>query len=120
MNDTTGNDTLRLERLREIFDDDHEAIAEVLAECSTYVRRAIGELALAVEAGDVAGARAAAHAIKGSCANVGATACERAALAVESAARAGVLPGDIASLRTLVDAFDVAIATYTAASDTKG
>lgn len=116
MDDFSIDETLRLERLREIFDDDREAIVDVLRECSRYVRGGVEELRRAREAGDATGVRRAAHGIKGSCSNVGAIACERAAKAIESAARDGNVPADLEPLRILVDGLDAAIARY-AASD---
>ena len=112
------DDTLALARLREIFDDDRESIVEILRECVEFVRRCLGELDAALARGDSAGVLRAAHSIKGSCGNVGAIACERAAAALEIASRDGALltPGAGALLR-LVDAFEAAVVRYASGGD---
>ena len=107
------DDTLQLARLREIFDDDRESIVELLRECVGYVRRSLGELDAALVRGDTTGVSRAAHSIKGSCGNVGAIACERAAAALEIASRgATATSADSARLGTLVDAFEAAVGRY--------
>ncbi|GAC1493971.1 MAG: hypothetical protein NVS1B2_09820 [Vulcanimicrobiaceae bacterium] len=109
------NDTLDLTRLDEIFDGDREAIGEILVECARYVGASIGELDRAARAGDAGGVVRAAHGIKGSCANVGALACEREAKAIESQARAGVLHPNLADdLVRHHGRLEAAIATYVA------
>ncbi len=107
------DDTLALARLREIFDDDRESIVEILRECVGYVRRSLGDLDEALARGDAAGVARAAHGIKGSCGNVGAIACERAASALEIASRnATATSADATRLGGLVDAFEAAVTRY--------
>ena len=112
MDDTPVDEILALARLREIFDDDREAIVEILRECSTYLRGSLDELTISVSSVDRAGVLRAAHAIKGSCANVGALACERAAARLESDVRGGSVPEDVSPLRRCIDDLEVAIERY--------
>ena len=113
------DDTLQLARLREIFDDDRESIVELLRECVGYVRRSLGELDAALARGDATGVSRAAHSIKGSCGNVGAIACERAAAALEMASRGATATAvDSARLAAFVDAFEAAVGRYARNADT--
>ncbi len=112
-------ETLDFSRLTEIFEDDREGIVDVLRACATYVRAAVVDLERLARAGDVEGVARAAHGIKGSCANVGALACERAASMVQSAARDGTIRAEVVRefARLLAD-LDAEIERYVAGGAT--
>lgn len=107
------DETLDLARLSDVFESDREAIVDVLRECSHYVRASVAELLTAARARDATGVSRAAHGIKGSCGNVGAIACERAASLVEAEARVGRVRLDLEEeFSGLLERLDLAIARY--------
>jgi two-component system sensor histidine kinase/response regulator len=104
---------LDIERLAEIFDDDRPAIVDLLREASASLHEALAELRAAAAANDVATVRRAAHAMRGTAANVGAKALAAQIGAYETSARDGLLPTDgVVPLEAELGAFDEALEAF--------
>ena len=82
-----ADDVLNLARLEEAYEDDRSAIASLLGlACETELRY-IKSLREAIAADDLNGVAKAAHSIKGSASNIGATQLSQVAADIEDRAR---------------------------------
>lgn len=75
-------------RLREIFEDDDDAMHEFLVDALDSLMALVEKLGTAIESADIAAAKAVAHELKGSAANVGATTLAAASTEAELCATA--------------------------------
>ena len=85
MNET--DDVLNLERLEEAYDDDRPAIANLLGLARETESRYIRALREGIAQTDIQAVARAAHSIKGSASNIGATRVSRIAADIEDRAR---------------------------------
>jgi len=85
----TDKSILDLDRLLEVYEDDHEGMLELFDLMIKNNRGLLEKLEQAVTAHDLEGVRKAAHSMKGSAGNVGATALHKLAASIEDAARDG-------------------------------
>jgi HPt (histidine-containing phosphotransfer) domain-containing protein len=97
---------LDLSRLEEAFEDDRAGIAELLELALETGKKHSRLLEEGLANGDVAVVARAAHGIKGSAGNIGATAIYELAIELDERARAGNLEG----ARERIDAIDAAYA----------
>jgi HPt (histidine-containing phosphotransfer) domain-containing protein len=101
--------------LTEVFEDDLEACAALVMQFRRQSRVALAQLEHAIEAGDGAGARQIAHALKGSSAAVGAERLSRAAADLGRHLAAGdlhVAAGVQVELQRTFDLTDDALRTH--------
>jgi HPt (histidine-containing phosphotransfer) domain-containing protein len=106
---------LDLVRLREIYEDDRDGIADVLELALETTRRQLTIISSAVDDRNAAAVQAAAHAIKGAALNVGAEETAKHAAELErdaSAARWDVIPRSLAVLREGFARFEEAVLRF--------
>lgn len=87
------DDVLDVKRLVEAYDDDIGSIAKLLGMARETERRYIKNLRDSLNTGNVAGVAGAAHSIKGSASNIGASRVSKVAARIEDQARRNVLEG---------------------------
>ena len=102
----TDNDILDLTRLREAFEDDEAGIVELLEMALATGEKHVARLRQALSDRDAEGAARAAHGIKGSAGNIGATTVYELAVELDQRARLGNLEG----ARERIDAIGAAYA----------
>jgi|GEM_PF-1463314 PAS domain S-box len=117
--DTLGGaqlDDERLAMLRDLDDGDGSLLAMLATEFTTEARRQLGLLREAVAEGDPQAIERAAHSIKGSSANLGATRLSELAGHLEELARAGAIQGtaaDVEAVGAELERVDVALTAVT-------
>ncbi|MDP9017129.1 MAG: Hpt domain-containing protein [Candidatus Eremiobacteraeota bacterium] len=89
MNLNTDKSILDLNRLLEVYEDDHEGMLELFDLMIKNNRGLLEKLESATTEHDLEGVRKASHSMKGSAGNVGATALHALAVSIEDAARDG-------------------------------
>ena len=97
-NGSAAFDPVVLEQLRSVGRPEDDLVAELLSIFLEQLDAIVAELVAAVEAGDDARVLAAAHNLKGSSANLGATAFSEVAALIEAAAERGGDPAGMAQL----------------------
>lgn len=112
MNPPPDLDAAALERLHRLGGE--AFVREMAALFQDYVGRKVAEARTAGAAGDLPALQKAAHPIKSSAGNVGATRVQELAAQIEDAARAGQSEVALASLAQLEDAFRAAAAALAA------
>jgi HPt (histidine-containing phosphotransfer) domain-containing protein len=91
--ETSAVDAAAIERLREIGDGDVAFLKDVFSAYETDTAERLVTLRQTLAAGDTTGLKRAAHTIKGSCLNVGASSMAASSLQLEQLAGAGKLDG---------------------------
>ena len=102
----TDKSILDLDRLLEVYDDDHEGMLELLEMMLKNNSGKLAELERAAEAQDLTGVQKAAHAMKGSSGNVGGMEVHRLAKEIEEIARDGSWEGIHERVKSVHAAFN--------------
>ena len=107
---TDGLDPKAIDQLRDTVGDDNEVLAELIDAFFEDAPTMAEDLRQAIEAGDVSGARIAAHSLKSSSAMFGAMKLSEHCRRIEELARAGSLDGASDLLSEVIDALQTATA----------